>query len=273
MKFGIIGCGKMGQALLQGVLEAGVFQSGDVVAHDKFPAAVETVVEKFGVTAAGSNRAVAERSDAILLAVKPQDMTALLSEIAEAAASSLLISIAAGIRLETMEQTLRGSNAKPGVAFRLVRVMPNTPALVGRGASAYALGGCATGEDAALAEKILGAVGYVTRVDESLLDAVTALSGSGPAYIFAMIESMVAGAIEQGLDEKTALDLATHTVSGAAALVLATGDSPAVLRENVTSPNGTTFAALESMRANGFDRIVRGAIKAAKDRSVELGKA
>jgi pyrroline-5-carboxylate reductase len=151
--------------------------------------------------------------------------------------------------------------------------MPNTPALVGKGASAYSLGSTASDDDAQLAEAILRAVGIVKRVPEDLLDAVTALSGSGPAYIFAMIESLVAGATDLGLDEQTALDLAVQTVAGAAEMVSQTGASPATLRENVTSPNGTTFAALESMREHNFDHTIREALKAAHDRSIELGQA
>ncbi len=266
MKLGLIGCGKMGQALLGGVLEAGLFQSSGVGVHDKFRAAADAAVEKFGVDALESNRAVAERADVLLLAVKPQDMAPMLAELTGLEVSRLLVSIAAGVTVAAIESATKGEH-------RVIRVMPNTPALVGKGASAYALGENATPSDAALAEKILGAVGYVARVEEPLLDTVTALSGSGPAYIFAMIESLVAGAVAEGLDEKIALDLATHTVAGAAELLLHTGEAPATLRENVTSPNGTTFAALESMRANEFDRIVRDAVAAAAQRSRELGQA
>ncbi len=264
MHFGVIGCGKMGSALLQGVLEAGVFAPGAVTVHDKFTPAMEQAAGDFGVAMAASNRETVSAADVILLAVKPPDMVPLLEEVADVEGSKLFVSIAAGVTLDTMRGCLPD-------AHRVVRVMPNTPALVGKAASAYAPDSHATEDDASLVEKILGAVGYVTRVDESLLDAVTALSGSGPAYIFAMIESLVAGGVDQGLDKAVALDLATHTVAGAAELLLRTGDAPAALRENVTSPNGTTFAALESLRANQFDHIVREAIKAAKERSVELG--
>ncbi|MCB1229757.1 MAG: pyrroline-5-carboxylate reductase [Verrucomicrobiae bacterium] len=264
MSLGIIGCGKMGRALLGGILEAGIFQPGEVTAFDAYAPALESIVADFGVKAANSNAGVVEQADTVLLCVKPQTFPEMLGQISETE-GRLLISIAAGIRISTIEESTGGRH-------RVIRVMPNTPALVGKGAAGYALGGAATEADAALADSILSAVGYATRVPEDLLDAVTAVSGSGPAYVFLMIESLVRGGIDQGLDEATALDLAVHTVAGAAELLLKTGESPAQLRENVTSPNGTTFAALESFRANDFDRIVREAVKAARDRSVELGR-
>ncbi len=262
MKLGVIGTGKMGRALMEGILRAGLSRPSDTYVHDAYEAAVEAVTSDLGVEAAGSNAAVVENADVVLLCVKPQGFSEMLRETGEAD-ERLFISIAAGIRIATIEEAVQNRH-------RVIRVMPNTPALVGKGASAYSLGSRATHHDAELAEHLLGSVGYVTQVPENLLDAVTALSGSGPAYVFAMIESLVAGAVDVGLDEETSLALATHTVAGAAELLLRTGESPATLRKNVTSPNGTTFAALESFKANGLDRIVREAVKAARDRSVEL---
>jgi pyrroline-5-carboxylate reductase len=263
MTLGIIGCGKMGRALLGGILEAGIVTPTDVHVYDAYPGAVAAAAGEWGVHAAESNAAVVARAETVLLCVKPQTFPGMLGELGETR-GRLLISIAAGIRLAAME-------AATGGLHRIVRVMPNTPALVGRGAAAYALGVSATEADAGLTEALLGSVGYVTRVTEDLIDAVTAVSGSGPAYVFLLVESMVRAGVELGLDERTALDLSIHTVAGAAELLLRTGESPAQLRENVTSPNGTTFAALESFRANGFDRIVHEALRAARDRSVELG--
>lgn len=265
MTLGIIGCGKMGRALLGGILEAGLYAPGEVWVHDAYGEAVESAVEDFGVTAAGSNAGVMDRADTVLLCVKPQTFPRMLADLG-AARDRLLVSIAAGIRIEAIETAINHRH-------RVVRVMPNTPALVGRGASAYALGGSATEADAALTDRLMGAVGHVVRVEESLLDAVTAVSGSGPAYVFLMIEALVGGGVEQGLDEETALALAAHTVAGAAELLLRTGKGPAELRENVTSPQGTTFAALEYFRVHEFEAIVRGAVRAAHDRSVELGQA
>jgi pyrroline-5-carboxylate reductase len=268
MKLGVIGCGKMGQALVNGVLNAGLCPPADLVVHDKYSAAVDHLVTSSGVTPGGSNQAVAKQADTIVLAVKPADLVPMLREVADSPHPALYISIAAGIRIKHLEQALD----IPQRPHRVIRVMPNTPALVGKGASAFSLGTTATEDDASVAEHILSAVGIVERVPEELLDTVTALSGSGPAYIFAMIESMVAGAVELGLDEKIALDLAVQTVAGAAEMISQTGDSPATLREHVTSPNGTTFAALESMNQNGFNETIRQALIAAHDRSIELGQ-
>lgn len=265
MKLGVIGCGKMGRALVGGILGAGICRPEDVLVYDSYPEAVASLVHELGVREATDNAAIVSGSDVVLLCTKPQGFNEMLAQLGESR-DRLLISIAAGIRLEAIESAT-------GQRHRVVRVMPNTPALVGRGASAYALGGTATEADAALTESLLGAVGYVCRVEENQLDAVTALSGSGPAYLFLMIEAMVAEGVAQGLSPELARDLAVHTVAGAAELVQVTGESPATLRENVTSPNGTTFAALEYFRSRGFEDTVRGALAAAADRSRELGKA
>lgn len=264
MTLGIIGCGKMGRALLGGILKAGIVEPSSVWVHDAHAESAAATVAEHGVRDAGDNATVLERTDTVLLCVKPQTFPSMLAELG-GCGGRLLISIAAGIRIDTLEQATAGRH-------RVVRVMPNTPALVGRGASAYALGASATEADGALTERLLGSVGYVTRVSEDLIDAVTAVSGSGPAYVFFLVESMVRAGVDLGLDESTALALSIHTVAGAAELMLTSSESPAQLRENVTSPNGTTFAALESFRANGFDRIVREALRAARDRGVELGK-
>lgn len=254
----------MGSALLGGILNKKIVSPGQVLVFDAHAESADRLVRDFSVAAASSNDEVLGECDSILLCVKPQILLDLL-ELLGKSPQRLLISIAAGIRISNIEAATRNQH-------RIIRVMPNTPALVGKGASAFALGSTATEGDAATTRELLGAVGYVTEVAEELLDPVTALSGSGPAYIFAMIESMVATAVELGLDEKTALDLATHTVSGAAELVLQRGESPTQLRENVTSPNGTTFAALESLRRDQFHAVIQRALKAACERSIELGK-
>lgn len=263
MKLGLIGCGKMGRALLEGILSKQIVRPDQVLVYDTYKDSVDCLVDELGVSAATDNNQVIEDSDTVLLCVKPQGFLEML-ETLSASTDRLLISIAAGIRIANIETA---SNHQ----HRIIRVMPNTPALVGKGAAAFSLGSKARASDAETTRELLGAVGYVTEVTENLLDPVTALSGSGPAYIFAMIESMVSAAVDLGLDEKTALDLATHTVAGAAELVLKTGDSPTLLRENVTSPNGTTFAALESLKANHFDNVIHQALTAACDRSIELG--
>ncbi|MEM8953124.1 MAG: pyrroline-5-carboxylate reductase [Verrucomicrobiota bacterium] len=268
MHLGLIGCGKMGQALIKGVLHAQLCAHEEITIHDRFAEPVNHLVSTLGLHAAGSNQAVADQADTVILAVKPSDIVSLLTQLTHTNTPTLFISIAAGIRISTLEQALE----IPQSHHRIIRVMPNTPALIRKAASAYTIGSTATESDAASAERILGAVGLIERVPENLLDAVTALSGSGPAYIFAMIESMIAGAIDLGLNPSTARHLTLQTVIGAAEMVAETGESPAQLRENVTSPNGTTFAALQSMQANHFDETIRSAIEAAHSRSLELGK-
>jgi pyrroline-5-carboxylate reductase len=265
MRLGIIGCGKMGRALLGGILDAGLVKASNVTVHDAYAPAAQAAADELGVSAADSNAAVIEASDTVLLCVKPQTFADMLGQIGDTSAEGrLLISIAAGVRIDTIDQLSGGRH-------RVVRVMPNTPAMVGKGASAFAVGPSATTADAETARSLLAAVGYVAQVEEQQIDAVTALSGSGPAYIFAMIESLIAGGIEQGLAPEVAHHLAAHTVAGAAEMVLRGEDSPSQLRKNVTSPNGTTFAALEHMRSADYDGIVRSAVKAARDRAVELG--
>jgi len=264
MKLGVIGCGKMGRALVGGIVEAGIGHRSDVIVYDAVPRAAREIADHLGVARARSNAAVVDASEVVLLCVKPQGFMEMLAEIGEVE-DRLLVSIAAGVRIAAIEEACAGRH-------RVVRVMPNTPALVGRGASAYALGSTATEADAEITESLLGAVGHVSRVEESDLDAVTGVSGSGPAYLFLMIEALVDGGVEQGLSREVALDLAVNTVAGAAELILRTGESPERLRENVTSPNGTTAEALESLHDDDFESIVRRAVAAATERSRELGE-
>lgn len=265
MKLGVIGCGKMGRALVEGILKSGACEAGSVLVFDAYPDAAESMSRDLGVIQAESNAAVVSGSDTVLLCVKPQGFIEMLAEIGDSE-NRLLISIAAGVQIATIEEATSSRH-------RIVRVMPNTPALVGRGASAFALGSTATSDDAELAHRLLESVGYVCQVEEPDLDAVTALSGSGPAYVFLLIEALVAAAEEQGLPADISLDLASHTVAGAAELLLQSDESPGQLRENVTSPNGTTFAALESFRGDNFTEIVSRAVAAAANRSKELGNA
>ena len=265
MKIGVIGCGKMGSALVEGIIKANLCSADDVIVFDAYPEAAESMRVSLGVTVASSNAEVVDASEVILLCVKPQVLGDMLEEIGKSE-DRLLISIAAGVTISAIEAGAKHRH-------RVVRVMPNTPSLIARGASAYALGCSATDSDAEITESLLSAVGYTCRVEESHLNAVTALSGSGPAYIFLMIEALIAGGIEHGLKADIARDLALHTVSGAAELVIKTGEDPALLRENVTSPNGTTFAALESLRSEDFEGTIKRAIAAAADRSRELGSS
>jgi len=261
MKLGFVGCGKMGSALLGGVLESGVAQPEDVLVFDAYPAAVEAAVAAHGVRSAPDAAALAEASDVVLLCVKPHQICELMRDLAN---DTLYVSIAAGVRLDALEK-----HAPSG--SRIIRVMPNTPALVGRGASAYSLGTSATEKDAASVESILGAVGTVSRVEEKLLDAVTGLSGSGPAFIYVVIEALADSGVLMGLPRDAALQLAAQTVSGAAEMVLQTGEHPAVLRDQVTSPGGTTIAGLEALEEGGLRSALQAAVRAATERSLELG--
>ncbi|HWB03299.1 MAG TPA: pyrroline-5-carboxylate reductase [Verrucomicrobiales bacterium] len=265
MKLACLGSGKMGTALLQGIVARGVCTAADIVISDPIAAAVaaaRTAVP--GVNVAESNTEAVRGADAVLLCVKPYGIVPLVESLREPP-STLLISIAAGVTLPQMEAAAGG--------HRVVRVMPNTPALVGKGAAAYAPGSKATEADCSLTEKLLSAVGTVTRVPERLLDAVTGLSGSGPAYIYTVIEALADGGVAEGLTKEQALQLAAQTVAGAAEMVLQTGLHPAVLRDQVTSPGGTTIAALATLEAKGLRSALIEAVRTATRRAQELGRS
>lgn len=265
MKLGLIGCGKMGGALLRGVIKAELVKPADITACDKFPEASAALAKEFkGLKNVKTPSDVAAASEIIILAVKPQDMQKLLVGLAGGRAR-LFISIAAGLTLKQLDAWLGGSH-------RVIRSMPNTPALVLQGASAFARGSKATDKDAAAAKSILGAVGTVSEVTEALLDAVTGLSGSGPAYVYTVIEAMADGGVLMGLPRAAALQLAAQTVAGAAQMVLQTGKHPAALRDEVTSPGGTTIAGLEQLEKQGLRNALVQAVRKATERSKELAK-
>jgi len=265
MKLGFIGCGKMASALAEGVLKAGAFAKDGIIVTDKFPAAVKSLVDKHGVQAVADNAALAAAADAILLCVKPNDALDALKAAREQLAGKLVISILAGVTLSTLEKAT-------GDKVRVIRVMPNTPALIHKGAAAFALGHSATEDDAVLVEKIFASVGKVFRVKEDLLDVVTGLSGSGPAYIYVVVEALADAGVLMGLPRDLALQLAAQTVVGAADMVLQTGLHPAQLKDQVTSPGGTTIAGLEALEAAGIRSAFLSAVRAATERSRELGK-
>jgi pyrroline-5-carboxylate reductase len=266
LKLGLIGCGKMGGALLRGVCQAMDGQQElRLMLCDAVPAAVKSLRESLSAQVdAGTPAQVAAEADLILLAVKPQDLHALCQTLAALSGSRLYMSIAAGVSLADLEQWLGGNQ-------RVIRAMPNTPALVGAGAAAFARGRLATDADAALARQILSGVGSVDEVQEKLLDAVTGLSGSGPAYVYTFIEALADGGVLKGLPRTTALQLAAQTVLGAAKMVLETGKHPAVLRDEVTSPGGTTIAGIEQLELHGLRAALLQAVRAATERSEELG--
>ncbi|MEM9236697.1 MAG: pyrroline-5-carboxylate reductase [Verrucomicrobiota bacterium] len=265
MKLGVIGCGKMGSALITGAIRAGAVKADQVIGFDPFPAAAESFSKDSGATFTDELGDL-RNCDGFLLATKPQTAAEALESLTSAGAGdALLVSIAAGLTIDWLQ-----THSPAG--FRVVRCMPNTPALVGEGASGYARAADATPEDGDFTRCLLEAVGLAIEVPESMLDAVTGLSGSGPAYIYRAIEGMVAGGVGCGLPEDQALQLATQTVLGAAKMVKETSRPPAELRDNVTSPNGTTLAGLTSLEQNGFHEAIVKAIAAATARSIELGK-
>ena len=263
---GFIGAGQMATALGQGFVRAGLIAAEDLVAADPSAEARKRFAETTGGRTTEDNPEVAAGADVLLLAVKPQQMAGVLAGLrGKVTERHLVISIAAGIRLEVLAAGL-------GEEVRLVRVMPNTPCLVGKGASGYCTGPTATADDARLVEQLLGAVGIAHCVEEKLMDAVTGLSGSGPAFVYVMIEALSDGGVRMGLPRVAATALAAQTVLGAAQMVLATGDHPGVLKDRVTSPGGTTIAGIKALESAGLRAALIDAVEAAARRSIELGK-
>lgn len=260
-RIAILGGGVMGGTLLSALLSAG-HAPGDVVVGEKLSERAEELREQFGVTVADNVEAVSG-ADVVLVVVKPQDVPSLLAEIAGAVSpDATVVSLAAGIRIATIEAAL------PGVA--VVRAMPNTPALVGEGMFGISPGSACTDDRLALVRDLLATGGKVVVVDESGQDAVTAVSGSGPAYVFYLAEAMIAGGVEAGLDLETATTLANQTIVGAAKLLDESDEDAAELRRRVTSPNGTTHAAITTFDERRVrDGLVAGVLAAAR-RSEEL---
>ena len=265
MKLGFVGSGKMASALVQGIVQSGALAPGDVVVSDVIAAAAQRLATVAGVAFAETNAELVAQAEALVLCVKPNDALEALRALRTGAGEKLVISIVAGLPIAALQEA-----AGPGV--RIVRVMPNTPALVHKGAAAYALGATATGADAALTEQIFGAVGEVVCVKENLLDVVTGLSGSGPAYIYVVIEALADAGVLMGLPRELAQKLAAQTVAGAAEMVLKTGRHPAALKDEVTSPGGTTIAGLEALEAAGMRSAFHRAVRAATERARELGQ-
>jgi pyrroline-5-carboxylate reductase len=263
-RWGFIGAGKMATALARGMLRAGIASAESICASDPLVSARELFRRETGIAALESNADVVRRSDVLVLAVKPQSMRSVLAELRPAVTSEhLVISIAAGITIASIVEGL-------GPEVRVVRVMPNTPALVGEGASAYALGPRVRPDDEAVVKALLGSVGHTAVVVESLLDAVTGLSGSGPAFVYLIIEALTDGGVRAGLPREVATLLATQTVLGAARMVRETGQHPGVLKDQVASPGGTTIAGLHALETGGVRGALIDAVLAATRRSSEL---
>jgi pyrroline-5-carboxylate reductase len=261
-----VGAGKMATALAHGLCQAG-FTTGDkIVASDVVELARESFVSHTGARAVATNAAVLEQSDLVVLAVKPQHFQSVLAELAgHVKPQHLVVSIAAGVPLAAMIGVL-------GRERRLVRVMPNTPCLVGASASAYCLGGAASAEDGQLVSRMLSAVGLSFELPEPLLDSVTGLSGSGPAFVCVVIEALADGGVKMGLPRDVALKLAAQTVMGTAQMVLETGEHPAALKDAVASPGGTTIAGLSELERGALRGCLMNAVEAATLRSRELGR-
>ena len=268
MKLGLIGCGKMGGALLGGVIKAKLVKPEDISVCDAVPAATDGMKKQHAaLKVCASAVEVASYSDVVILAVKPKDMQTLLESLKPQASSlkPLFLSIAAGLTLSQLQSWLGGG-------ARVIRVMPNTPAQIGIGYSAFAKGTGVTDSDGDTARQIFGAVGLVDEVDEKLIDAITGLSGSGPAYIFTVIEALADAGVLMGIPRATAMRAAAQTVAGAAQMVIQTSEHPAALRDNVTSPGGTTIAGLEQLEKHGLRNALLQAVRAATERSKEMAK-
>jgi pyrroline-5-carboxylate reductase len=266
LKIGFLGGGKMAAALAKGVVAAGLVKAANILASDPVATALTAFAAQSGGKTTGCNGDVVQFAHVLVLAVKPGNVAELLEEIRpHFTPGHLLISIAAGMPIARLESGL-------GVGARVIRVMPNTPALVGASATAYALGKAATAADAALAHKIFSAIGVAFPLKEAMLDAVTGLSGSGPAYAYLMIEALSDGGVAAGLPREVATKLAAQTLLGSAKMVLETGLHPGALKDMVTSPGGTTIEGLHEMEKGNVRGVLISAVRAATEKSRKLGQ-
>jgi pyrroline-5-carboxylate reductase len=265
-RIAFVGAGNMAGALIEGLVAAGTCAPERIVASDVRAEGLAALRERFGIGITQDSAEAVREAEVIVLSTKPQVFGALLPELApHVDASKLVLSIAAGVPIAVIEAQL-------GSGVRVVRAMPNTPALVQAGATAVAAGRHASEADLGVAEAVFASVGIVQRVPESLIDAVTGLSGSGPAYVFLLVEALVAAGVREGLPEPTAAALVQQTVFGAAKLLRESGEAPAELRRKVTSPGGTTAAGLERFEQAKLRDIVASAVHAATARGKELGE-
>jgi len=266
LSIGFLGAGKMATALAKGFIRAELISPKQIMAADPSENAIEAFSGEVGAKTTAFNPDVPRFAQTIILAVKPDQVPAVLSEIRDSFTENhLLISIAAGVPIAKLEAGL-------GTGARVIRVMPNTPALVGASATAYALGKHALGEDGDLAQKLFSAVGSANQVREYLLDAVTGLSGSGPAYVYMFIEGLIDGGVAAGLPRDVATMLAAQTVLGGARMVLETGQHTGVLKDMVTSPGGTTVEGLHELEKGKFRATLISAVRAATEKSRKLGQ-
>lgn len=263
---GFVGGGNMAEAIVRGLL-AGPIAADRVMVAEPLAGRRRLLARRYGVAVTADNAAVAAASDLVVLAVKPQVLDEVVAGLrGSIGRRSIVVSIAAGVKIARLEKRL-------GDSLRVVRVMPNTPCLVGLGASVLCGGRHARPGDVRLARELFESVGRAWTVDsEKHLDAVTGLSGSGPAYVYRFAEALIAGGVRNGLDERLATELAFQTIAGAAQMLLRTGQTPESLREAVSSPGGTTLAGLAQLDARGFVATVSDGVTAATRRSKELGR-
>ena len=262
MKIAFIGAGNMSEAIISGVLKQGVFDATDITVSDPLIERLSHMGNTYGVKVSENNIQAVEEADVVVLAIKPQIFSAAWDSFKSVISNrTLIISVMAGVSSRAITS---------GTDLRVIRVMPNTPSLIGRGASGIAMGQTATEDDMNTAEKIMQSVGVSVRVEEEQLHAVTALSGSGPAYIFYLMEAMISEAVDLGLDEDTARLLCAETVGGAADLLANSEESPEELRNRVTSKGGTTEAAIKFFEENDMKLTVSDAMKSAFKRSFEM---
>lgn len=264
-RIGFIGAGQMAEALARGWDQQGLLEVSRMICTDPNAQRLE-VFRGFGAAVAKDCKEVAANSDIILVAVKPYTVQEVLTELRDSGClheHHIIVSIAAGVTLSKLQLWA-------GEKVRVVRVMPNTPCLVGQTAAAMSVGACATIADEDLVKTMFTAVGKIHVVDEKLLDAVTGLSGSGPAYVFVAIEALADGGVAAGLPRDVALSLAAQTVLGAAQMVVTTGQHPGVLKDQVTSPGGTTIAGIHELEKGGFRSLLMNAVIAAAKRSKEM---
>jgi pyrroline-5-carboxylate reductase len=265
-KVGFVGGGNMGEALIRGLVESNLVPADAILVTDVRPDRTRQLTEQYGVRALTGNGALVTEADVVILAVKPQIMAPVLREVLPALVNRpLIISLAAGVSTATIQSVL-------GKYARLIRVMPNTPALVQQGVTAIARTPGLDVDDLETAQEIFAAVGKVVVLDEDHMDAVTGLSGSGPAYVAIVIESLADGGVKMGLDRATAMTLATQTVLGAATLLAETGLHPGALKDMVSSPGGTTIAGIAALEEGGIRTTFIRAVERATLRSRELGR-
>lgn len=262
-RFGFIGAGKLAGSVVRGLLQVDFCGKHEIIASEPQAEARAMGAAETGITMCSDNLQVARDSEVIFIGVKPQFVLPVLQEISREIAGKLVVSFAAGVRLASMEA---------GAAGRFARVLTNTPSAIARGATGIAGGSAATGADLDLLLEIFGRIGVAVAIEENEIDAVTALAGSGPAFVYTMIEALAAGGIGAGLHREHALKLAAQTVRGAAELMLGSGKSPGDLRKMVVTPGGTTAAGLSAMQTGGASEAIEAAVRAAASRGEEMSR-